>query len=39
MKNEIKNSFSDIYLNYFPANLGGDNGEIGECFHQEISSM
>jgi hypothetical protein len=38
-KINIKNSFSDVHLNFFLTNLGGGSDEHRECFHQELSSV
>jgi hypothetical protein len=34
--NELKNSFFEFELGFFPENLGAVSEEQGECFHQDI---
>jgi hypothetical protein len=37
--NELKNSFFNSRLDFFPKNLGVVSEEQGECFHQDIKEM
>jgi hypothetical protein len=37
--NELKNSFFELALVFFPENLGAVSGEQGERFHQDMKEM
>jgi hypothetical protein len=39
MLNELKNSFFEFVLGFFPENLGAVSEEQGERFHQDIKEM